>query len=302
MVNVIPTMENVDYDRIYHFTPELIDKIVEPLDCKEEDKDKYIFHYFEGNRDVEDRHVAEVKNGVLYGKHKGKYYDNIRVDIPTMKIIDGQHRINGFRDAWLEGATDDLRVRFEVLPDDEREAMEVISDIQKVSSWNLKAYEKRLRKEGNDAIISIDEFAQSHKLVQKLNKKGEMTGYTLRYVTAILLGRNATKEVKDGTITITEKDKMFGEKIYSEVEKLFESFGFEMGAWFESFVHAWYSIRNKDMVYNEIIDKFGIDAIAKLIGRYFYGFQPITRKSKWEEKLRDSICQINQKCSPKVAA
>jgi hypothetical protein len=300
MVNVIPTMDNVDYDRIYHFTPEFVDRIVEPLDCKEEDKDKYIFHYFKGNRDVKKFHVTEIKNGILKGKHKGKYYDNIRVDIPTMKIIDGQHRINGLREAWLEGATDDLRVRFECLPKDEREAMEIIADIQKVSRWNIEAYTKRLRQEGNESIINIDEFANTHSLVQRFKKNGEMSNYTFRYVTAILLGRNATKEVQNGTITVTEKDKMFGEKIYSELEKIVDVLNYPMAPWFESFVHAWYGIRNKDKVYNEIIDRVGIDNIAKSISECFDGFHPVSRKTTWEEKFRDAIAEANKKYSSNV--
>ena len=109
-----------------------------------------------------------------------------------------------------------------------------------------------------------------------------------------MLGRNATKEVKDGSITVTKKDLEFGEKMHDELEKLVDALGYEMNSWFESFASAWYNIRLKDGANSALVDKFGIDTICKYIFDYFKGWQVITRKTEWENRFRTAIWEINR--------
>lgn len=278
MVNVIPTKDNVEYDRVYYYTDRnLVDK----------------FGFYKANRPLNKHHIKEIKEEFDNGQYHGKYVAPIRVNINNLNIADGQHR----KVAFVESTSDEayLKVLFEDLPIDEIAAMDVVVDINSsTDNWGIIAYTNRLKADGNKAILNIEEFGKSHKLTQKVNRNGEVVGYFPRYVYAIVLGRNATKEVKDGSITVTKKDLEFGEKIYDELEKLVDALGYEMNSWFESFALAWRNIRLNGKNDSEVIDKLGFDTICKHIHYYFKGHQIVTRKTEWENRFRVAIWEIKR--------
>ena len=278
LVNVIPTKNNVEYDRVYYYTDRnLVDK----------------FGLYKANRPLNKRHIKEIKEEFDNGQYHGKYVAPIRVNINNLNITDGQHR----KVAFVESDSNEayLRVIFEDFPTNESDAMDVVVDINSsTNNWGINAYENRLKADGNKAILNIEEFGKSHKLTQKVNRSGEVVGYFPRYVYAIVLGRNATKEVKDGSITVTNKDLEFGEKIYDELEKLVNALGYEMNTWFESFAAAWYNVRLNGKNDSALVDKFGIDTICKYIHDYFKGYQVVTRKTEWENRFRAAIWEINR--------
>ena len=279
LVNVIPTKNNVEYNKIYYYTDRnLVDK----------------FGFYKANRPLNKRHIKEIKEEFDNGQYHGKYVAPIRVNINNLNIADGQHR----KVAFVESVSDEayLKVIFEDFPIDEIAAMDVVVNINSsTDNWGITAYANRLKADGNKAILNIEEFGKTHKLTQKVNRSGEVVGYFPRYVYAIVLGRNATKEVKDGSITVTKKDLEFGEKMYDELEKLVDALGYEIDNWFESFAAAWYNIRLNGKNDSEVIDKLGFDTICKHISDYFKGYPLVGRKTKWEQRFRDTIWQM--KCA-----
>lgn len=278
MINVIPTKENVDYNRIYNFN-------INPN-----------FGFFKANRDLIKSHITEIEKTITESKYGAKYISPIRVDIDTMKIIDGQHRNEAFKKAWDKDSTEVMRVIFEDLPLEEKEKLDVVVDINSsTSNWSIKAYQKRLREEGNKHILNIEEFGKIHKLCQKINKKGEVTGFYPRYVYAIVLGKNITKEVKEGSIKVTNKDIEFGEQMHHELEMIIDALGYEVNNWFESFAHAWYNIRKNDKANSSLVDELGIKVICENIKDYFEGWQVVTRKTEWENRFRTAIWEIKRK-------
>lgn len=277
MVNVVPTKNNVDYNMIYSFN-------AEPN-----------FGFFKANRDLNKSHIKKIENAILEGRYKAKFIAPIRIDINTMKVIDGQHRYNAFKGAWAKGSTEMMRVVFEDLPNDEREKLDVVVDINSTTSnWSINAYQKRLREEGNEHMLNIEQFGRTHALCQKKNKKGEVTGIYPRYVYAIVLGKNATSEVKSGVVKVTDVDVKFGEQMYKELEMLVSTLGYEMNSWFESFACAWHNIRKNDKMYCAVIDKIGMDVILNNIKRYFEGWHLVTRKTEWEQRFRTAIWEIKR--------
>ena len=278
LVNVIPTKNNVEYNKIYYYTDRnLVDK----------------FGFYKANRPLNKRHIKEIKEEFDNGQYHGKYVAPIRVNINNLNIADGQHR----KVAFVESVSDEayLKVIFEDFPIDEIAAMDVVVDINSsTDNWGITAYANRLKTDGNKAILNIEEFGKSHKLTQKVNRSGEVVGYFPRYVYAIVLGRNATKEVKDGSITVTKEDLEFGEKMYDELEKLVDALGYEMNSWFESFALAWRNIRLNGKNDSEVIDKLGFDTICKHIHYYFKGHQIVTRKTEWENRFRVAIWEIKR--------
>lgn len=277
LVNVIPTKDNVEYDRIYYYTDRnLLEKL----------------GFYKANRDLKQPHIKEITSEYNDGKYHGKFIAPIRVDINNLKIADGQHRDVAFIQSVSGEAY--IRVLYEDFPVNEKDAMDVVVDINcHQDSWGIRAFEKKLKVEGNKAILNIEDFGRTHKLTQKV-KDGEVTGYHPRYVYAIVLGRNATKDVKDGTIKVSKKDLEFGNKMYDELEKLVDALGYEVNSWFESFAHAWYNIRLNDRANSALVDELGIDTICKHLFNYFKGYQTVTRKTEWENRFRTAIWEINR--------
>ena len=279
LVNVIPTKDNVEYDRVYCYTDRnLVNK----------------FGTYEANKPLNIRHIKEIRDEFDNGQYRGKYVAPITVDINNLKIVDGQHR----RAAFVESDSNEayLQVIFEDLPTNESDAMDVVIAINSsTDNWGISAYEKHLKADDKKSIFNVEEFGKSHKLTQKVNRRGEVVGYFPRYVYAIILGRNATMQANNGNIYISKKELEFGEKMYDELEKLVDALDFEIDKWFESFAAAWYNIRLKDGANSALVDKFGIDTICKHISDYFKDYQIVTRKTEWEYRFRKAIWQI--KCS-----
>ena len=279
LVNVIPTKDNVEYDRVYCYTDRnLVNK----------------FGTYEANKPLNIRHIKEIREEFDNGQYRGKYVAPITVDINNLKIVDGQHR----RAAFVESDSNEayLQVIFEDLPTNESDAMDVVIAINSsTDKWGINAYEKHLKADDKKSIFNAEEFGKSHKLTQKVNRRGEVVGYFPRYVYAIVLGRNTTNEANNGNIYLSKKELKFGEKMYDELEKLVDALGYEIDSWFESFAAAWYNIRLKDGANSALVDKFGIYTICKYISDYFKGYPLVGRKTKWEQRFRDVIWQM--KCA-----
>ena len=281
MVNVVPTKSNVDETRIYLFTDS---KIV-----------KSTFKMYEDNRTLNKAHIAEITSDIMKAPYKAKYFAPVRIDINTMGIADGQHRVSAFLKAWEAGSTEPMKVIFENYPTDPNERMSVIARMNGTNkNWGVNDHQHRLLVENNTHMLNIESFGKSHTLCQKKDKKGNVVDFFPRYAYAILLGRNATKDVKDGSIKISKSDLDFGEQIHTELEQLVTALGYEVNSWFESFAHAWYNIRRNDKANSALIDELGLENICKNIRNYFHGWQVVTRKTEWENRFRTAIWEVKR--------
>jgi hypothetical protein len=259
---------------------------------------KGAFNMYEDNRNLDKKHIAEIENDIDKEPYKAKFISPLRVDINTMGVADGQHRLEAFKRAWENGSKEIMKVIFEDYPisNEGHDRMSIISRINGTNkNWGVTDHQHRLLIEGNTNMVNIAEFGKTHRLCQKKNKKGEVVDFYPRYAYAILLGRNATKEVKDGSIKVSKQDLKFGEQINNELEHLVDSLGYEMNSWFESFAHAWYEIRKTDKLYNEVIDEIlGIDAVYENIFSKFKGYQICTRKSEWLARFRGALSEMKR--------
>lgn len=279
-VNVVPSKEDVDYDVTYYFT--------------NPNRFEDVFKFFKGNRaKIDMKHVADIKNAYLDPVYC-KFVDSIRVDINTMVVTDGQHRLKGWLEAYkINPNIPPLRVRFEDYP--EEELMNIVIAINNgTKPWGIKDFSNYLETIGDISTVNAREFGESHRLLTKYNKKGEVVGYYPRYVYAVLLGKNATKDVKNGTFEIDENDLKFGEKIYDELERMVDETGLVINNWFEAFAQAWYEIRRNDPGYNEILDRIGMDKFFDHIAECWAGMQTTTKKREWERRMRDAIYHISK--------
>lgn len=283
LVNTVPTKKDVDYNRIYVFNdPTIVENT---------------FKFYDDNRILNKSHIKEIRMDIDKAPYKAKYFAPIRIDINTMGIADGQHRVSAFIKAWKEGSLEEMRVIFEDYPIDNsgNDRMSIIARINGTNkNWGINDHQHRLLSEDHKSMKTIEEFGKTHSLCQKKNSKGEVVGFYPRYAYAILFGRNMTTDVKNGSISVSNSEIEFGNKLHDELHKLIDVLNYEMNSWFESFAHAWYNIRKTDKAYSTIIDNLGIDTICEHISDEFEGYQIITRKAEWERRIRTAIWEINR--------
>lgn len=283
-INVLPTVENVDWYRVYVFTdPSIVKKFKEcsrPTDTK-----------------AMKAHQNNIAKQILEGDKKGEFIAPIRVDINTLEIIDGQNRVKAFLKAWEKGSTEPIKVIF---TDGGQSEIARINTGQK--NWSISDFEYDLKRVGDASILKLEEFGLTHALTQKISKKdGKVYSYYPRYVYAVVAGRNLSSDVKRKALNLTDADFTFGEKIYNEVEMMYKvmhsAMGFELNNWFESFCHAWYALRKYDAIYSRVVDTLGMETICAGIPLFFNGFTTVSRVSDWSDRFRHLISRISEKAA-----
>ncbi len=268
---MIPNKKNIDYNRIYTYTLK---------DLPDIDKN---FKTLDGNRQISKPHVNEIAQTIEKAKYGAKYIAPVRVDINTYNIIDGQHRVEAFRKSWTKVPDAQLKVIYEDYPygDDHTEVLSIIADINSTNkNWSISNYIKKIEAQQNDAALKIKDFAETHWLTQKRNCKDKIVGYYPRYAYAILFGKNMSKEIKNGNIQCDYYTINRGCKLHSELQELILKLGYSMNSWFESFAQAWYDLRNYK-IYNDVIDRYGLNCTADAIKIKMHGLQPVTSKQIW---------------------
>lgn len=267
---MVITKENVDYKRIYDLTKE---------DCEN------LGIHINGVRLTDEKHINEIAAPII---NSNPFISCIEVDINTMGIADGQHRFEAYKKAWELGYIGTIEVRFLDIPSD------VYNDVVRdknihSKNWTIKDYKRAARKNGNPAMVKIDEFCMSHDLLHGKIKKDGTAPIKDRYAMAFLKGANVTNEIKNGTLKITKDDIDYAEEIYAEVVRLLAELQFKStAAWFESFVQAWYDIRRDSRLLKRF-ESIGMENYYNEI----HTMERATTTSKYEWKERfTAILQI----------
>ena len=272
-INVFPDKSNVEYDRIYHFT------------------NGENFKFLNSNREINMPHANKIARAIIE-ENQAQYIDAISVDINTYIVIDGQHRLTAFKKAWEKGLNVEMDVRFKDYPKD---MLHIIIDMNtNHKNWTTNDRVNSLREKGN-SIDKLIEFCNDdkHSLLHRLNKKGLKTP-TLRYASALMLGKSITQDIKDNKVRIKDSQFEFGHKLHGEAEAILDALQLKTrtGGWLEHFLTAWHNVRC-DGMYNETINKLGFDKIVGQIGDYVDRTTDGSTK-EWEERLKSAIYQIRR--------
>ena len=267
-VNVVPTVDNVDYDLIYHYTsPEVIQKT---------------FKFNKENRDVYVDNIKRIKRQIKDKEIGGKFIPPILVDVKTKEILDGQNRYQAFIEAASEGHDIDLRVEYTSVPNDY--STKLIGILQTGKKWQNRDYFHRAKKHGVVACSVLEDWCRSHaELCMDKNDCNRSYGM------AFVWGKRMDKEVKDFTLTVNQDQLKYAEQIYKETYGIMKSMGYKRAAFMEGMVHAWYEIR-KDKSTNYLIDTMGMDYVYNNIYREISDFQVSnTKKKEWLGKFHQAI-------------
>ena len=282
LVNVIPTKENVDYDRIYHYTS------AEVLDN---------FKFLSFNRDIDEKNVAKIYKQIKDEVYGSRFIPEIRVDINTMSLIDGQNKTTAFKRALKEGIVTDVKVIYQDVPEEYLDRL--VKVLQDGKKWNNKDYFHRAIANGNTACKKIEEWCESH-----MELCSDRTGINRSYAMSFIYGRRVDKEVKDLTLTINKSQLEFSEQIYSEVLGMFNAMRYKRQNFLEGMVQSWYALRkDKNSNNNFFLREMGMDFVYDNIYFEMENYQPTTKKSDWDHKFGQIILNLyRQYMEPQRAA
>lgn len=268
MVNVIPTKDNVDYDRVYRYNN---------ADAVKS------FKFFNGNRDTKFSNVKNIDAQIERNEYGGQFIPTIIVDINTMGVVDGQNRLEAFRKAWANGSTEELRVLFIDVPTTYIDNL--IRVLQNGKKWDNKDFFTRGKGNNVQACFDLEDWGMKHELCR------DSRGCNISYTMAFLYGKRMDKEVKSLSLTLSKEQIDNAEKVYSEVEALIKALGYRRMAWLEPFTHAWFELREEPL-YKMFINEMGMGYICGNIKSLMSEFQTTTKKAEWKaefEKVLDSL-------------
>lgn len=273
-INVFPNKSNVEYDRVYHFT-------------KGDD-----FRFLDGNREVNKAHARKIERAIEKGA--APFIDAISVDINTYVVVDGQHRLTAFKEAWGKGVVAEIDVRFKDYPKD---MLPIIIDMNtNHKNWTTNDRVKSITQEGN-VMDKLVKFCSddAHQLLHRKNKKGIKTP-TLRYATALILGRSITQDIKENKVNVSDEQFAFGHQLHKEAEAILDSLQLRTrtGGWMEHYLTAWHNIR-KDRMYSDALEKLSFGTFVEQLPFYVDRTTDGTTK-EWEERLKEAIIQIVDDC------
>jgi len=281
LVNVIPTKDNVDYDRIYHYTT------AEALD-------NFVFVDF--NRDTYDKNVAKILKQIKDETHGSTFIPAIAVDINTMIVVDGQNRDIAFKKAMKEGVDTDVKVIYYDVPEEYLDTL--IKVLQDGKAWSNKDYFHRAIANNNTACKKIEEWCEKHRELC-----ADKSGINRSYAMSFIYGRRVDKEVKDLSLTITKQQLDFSEQIYTEILGMFKAMKYKRQNFIEGMVQSWYGLRkDKNSDNNFFINDMGMDFIYDNIYFEMENYQPTSKKTDWDSKFGQIIRSLYRKYMEKKRA
>lgn len=177
-----------------------------------------------GNRMVNLKHVKEIQQQMLARPY---IIPPITVNRLTHTIIDGQHRVEAFKNLMHDGTAveDTLKVMWVEL--DPAEEFKAIIDANTHSkNWTLEDYISGYSDVSKD-YRDLKEWCSVHPLCyvnKKDNTKKTTKGtYRYRFASAIIKGMSCQNILKEGNFYASPEEYAKAEVVYSEIEGLFDA-------------------------------------------------------------------------------
>lgn len=210
------------------------------------------FTLFERNRDIDENHAKKIKNAILRGEDVG----TAEIELRTLKIIDGQHRLEALRQVLEEGGQGSINIVFKDFRGNEDAAMEYAHSLNAYQKgWTDKNY-LAYYKPKIDVYRKLEEFASNNSLCYNIMKSGKNKGKkNLKLTTAarLVMGPNFQRSaIKEGKFNATDEDFLTAVDYHNEIRRILQIKGYvteeknlpNMGNSFEAMITAWINFRN----------------------------------------------------------
>lgn len=241
---------------------------------------------YKANRKINTKHVKELEKQMM--KHMD-IFPPITVNKKAMVCIDGNHRLNAFRNLYEQGKIDKdttYPVMYVTINKD-KQRNTIISANTNSKNWTIDNYITNSINEGDKDIVAFNEFAKSQRLFNDDSKK-ELK-YNPRYAMACTFGKNMSNQIKKGTFTFTDNDKRFAIRNIREIEMLTNKLSYEKNSWRESFSIAWTDLRKNNMELSTLVDRMGIEAVSSIVAKHQLEWGVVTKTSVWKERFESVL-------------
>ena len=196
-----------------------------------------LFKLHPQNRDIDPRHVAELKKMM---RNSPNTIPAICVNRATKIIIDGQHRWKAYLELVSEGTwphDTELEVKFVDVPVEDE--LKYIIEAQKgTKPWYNEDYVSAHVIGGNESYVKLSDWTKSH----ELTCAGGKPKYT--YAIIMMKGVKASSIIRDGKLVVTDEDLAVGDAVHDEIKQLAEVLGVTCaGSSFEALISKWFKVR-----------------------------------------------------------
>lgn len=204
------------------------------------------FNFFDKNRPVDNTHIKKIQKAMEEGIDVG----TIEIEVNTMGVLEGQHRLSAAKKQAEIGKPYDLEVRFKDLDGDMEKIMEYIRVVNTTQKkWKDKDYVEFFKEEGN-SYDKLVEWANTHSLTHNIPKSGKNKGIPtphLQQAAFFVKGLQYRRKcIRDGSFTATKDEFEYATEIHNDVERILNStpLGLDRGNWFEGLVLGYIKFRS----------------------------------------------------------
>ncbi len=227
-VNQVEVNEkNVDYNRVYEFN-----NLAFGVPAV-------------GNREINPNHVRSI-----YKNLDEDLLGEIKVDIETKNILDGNHRWLALQKYMQNGnkLKKPIRVMYYKRKPGQTVAQAIAEFNNHRRNWTAQDYVISEKNQGNKYAEELYNFCYERDWchTKTVNKKTGVTTITpiMRYGGWFIKGCNCSSLFKKGNYVHTQEELETAAAVYDEIAKIFSAIGItKTGTWFGEFVNAWRQVR-----------------------------------------------------------
>lgn len=192
------------------------------------------------NREIKSRtHLQKIKKQCLTSMEA---MPPITVNVRTNHVIDGQHRLEAYKNLVAEGLLGEdvkLKVMYVDMPIEE-EKQAIIDANTNSKNWSLDDYIDSYSKAGVISYVTLENWCKMHPLCTENGKA------KYRYGASIIKGKRCSTELKLGEFKVTQEEMARADDIHAEMLEIVELFGMKgKGNWIESLAVSWVGVRNQ---------------------------------------------------------
>lgn len=221
--------ENVDYNHIYEY-----DDLSFGIPAN-------------GNREINTNHINNI-----YKNFDETLLGEIKVDIETNEIVDGNHRWYAIEKYLKAGnkLTKPIRVIYDKRKEGQTVAERIVELNNKRKNWQAQDYAISKANEGDKYTLELIDFCNARPMLHSktVNKKTGVTTIKpiMRYGGWFVKGVNCSPLFKRGEYMHTAFEMENAKNVYNEVVKIFDAADItKTGTWFGEFVSAWRQVREE---------------------------------------------------------
>lgn len=195
------------------------------------------FKFNKSNREVNIRHLNNIKRSFSADL---ELIPAITVNINTMNVIDGQHRLVAFRSLAennsIEKDVKALKVMYvSIDPDNELSVIRTANEVMK--KWATGDYVQSHVSEGVADYVKLFDWCKKHPLL--LDSKGLPR---CSYLSSIVFGSSSTGLLRSGFIKVPDEKLDEADKVYEEIEWFINYLNLPIGI--DALASTWHKFRN----------------------------------------------------------